>query len=132
MRVISVYTSVRVCAFLKRKGMSFKNHAALVRKTTRFGWTHTTRRLVFCIAEEPDPIHTTIMIFFFLFITEEFVEVIKQTTLHQKVPFNFDSEFVKMYFGRERKRAVNYVEFSQFLHVSYLLMYQGDLGNEEQ
>lgn len=47
---------------------------------------------------------------------EEFVEVIKQTTLHQKVPFNFDSEFVKMYFGKERKRAVNYAEFSQFLH----------------
>lgn len=51
--------------------------------------------------------------------TEEFVEVIKQTTLHQKVPFNFDSDFVKMYFGKERKRAINYVEFSQFLHVSH-------------
>ncbi|XP_066961578.1 calcium-binding mitochondrial carrier protein Aralar1 isoform X2 [Macrobrachium rosenbergii] len=47
---------------------------------------------------------------------EEFVEVIKQTTLHQKVPFNFESDFIKFYFGKERKRAVNYVEFSQFLH----------------
>ncbi|KAK8384570.1 hypothetical protein O3P69_014268 [Scylla paramamosain] len=47
---------------------------------------------------------------------EEFVEVIKQTTLHQKVPFDFDSDFVKMYFGKERKRAINYTEFSQFLH----------------
>ncbi|XP_042206783.1 calcium-binding mitochondrial carrier protein Aralar1-like isoform X1 [Homarus americanus] len=47
---------------------------------------------------------------------EEFVEVIKQTVLHQKVPFDFDSEFVKMYFGKERKRVINYVEFSQFLH----------------
>lgn len=51
--------------------------------------------------------------------TEEFVEVIKQTTLHQKVPFDFDSDFVKMYFGKERKRAINYAEFSQFLHVSH-------------
>ncbi|KAG7154858.1 Calcium-binding mitochondrial carrier protein Aralar1-like, partial [Homarus americanus] len=48
---------------------------------------------------------------------EEFVEVIKQTVLHQKVPFDFDSEFVKMYFGKERKRVINYVEFSQFLHL---------------
>lgn len=47
---------------------------------------------------------------------EEFVEVIKQTTLHQKVPFDFDSDFVKMYFGKERKRTINYNEFSQFLH----------------
>ncbi|XP_042874042.1 calcium-binding mitochondrial carrier protein Aralar1-like [Penaeus japonicus] len=47
---------------------------------------------------------------------EEFMEVIKQTTLHQRVPFNFESDFVKMYFGKDRKRSVNYLEFSQFLH----------------
>ncbi|XP_069961321.1 calcium-binding mitochondrial carrier protein Aralar1 isoform X2 [Cherax quadricarinatus] len=47
---------------------------------------------------------------------EEFVEVMKQTVLHQKVPFDFDSEFVKMYFGKERKRFISYAEFSQFLH----------------
>lgn len=47
---------------------------------------------------------------------EEFMEVIKQTTLHQRVPFNFESDFVKMYFGKDRNRSVNYVEFSQFLH----------------
>lgn len=51
-------------------------------------------------------------------ISEEFMEVIKQTTLHQRVPFNFESDFVKMYFGKDRKRSVNYLEFSQFLHVS--------------
>lgn len=49
--------------------------------------------------------------------------MIKQTTLHQKVPFNFDSDFVKMYFGKERKRAINYNEFSQFLHVMYSFLY---------
>nr|XP_045619991.1 calcium-binding mitochondrial carrier protein Aralar1-like [Procambarus clarkii] len=47
---------------------------------------------------------------------DEFVEVIKQTILHQKVPFDFDSEFVKMYFGKERKRVISYAEFCQFLH----------------
>ncbi|XP_069169836.1 calcium-binding mitochondrial carrier protein Aralar1-like isoform X2 [Procambarus clarkii] len=52
---------------------------------------------------------------------DEFVEVIKQTILHQKVPFDFDSEFVKMYFGKERKRVISYAEFCQFLHVSYLV-----------
>ncbi|XP_076068969.1 calcium-binding mitochondrial carrier protein aralar1 isoform X2 [Oratosquilla oratoria] len=47
---------------------------------------------------------------------EEFVEVIKQTTLHKMVPFDFESTFVKMYFGKERNRAISYYEFSQFLH----------------
>lgn len=54
------------------------------------------------------------------------MEVINQTTLHQKVPFNFDSEFVKMYFGKERKRAINYAEFSQFLHVSLANLHQNN------
>lgn len=58
-----------------------------------------------------------------MIFSEEFVEVIKQTTLHQKVPFNFDSDFVRMYFGKERKRAINYNEFSQFLHVMYFSVY---------
>ncbi|MCL4123586.1 UNVERIFIED_CONTAM: hypothetical protein GTU68_003129 [Idotea baltica] len=47
---------------------------------------------------------------------EEFMGVIKQTLLHQKVPFDFQCEFVKMYFGKDRKRAISYTEFSQFLH----------------
>ncbi|KAB7496155.1 Calcium-binding mitochondrial carrier protein Aralar1 [Armadillidium nasatum] len=52
----------------------------------------------------------------FLLFTEEFVGVIKKTILHLKVPFDFNSDFVKMYFGKERNRAISYTEFSQFLH----------------
>uniref|UniRef100_A0A4D5RA99 Calcium-binding mitochondrial carrier protein Aralar1 n=1 Tax=Scolopendra viridis TaxID=118503 RepID=A0A4D5RA99_SCOVI len=47
---------------------------------------------------------------------DEFEDVIQQTVLHQRIPFNLDSDFVKLYFGKDRKRAVSYVEFSQFLH----------------
>lgn len=51
-------------------------------------------------------------------VADEFCEVIKHTVLHKKVPFNFNSDFVKMYFGKDKKRSVTYHEFSQFLHVS--------------
>lgn len=47
---------------------------------------------------------------------EEFVGILKKTTLHQKIPFNFDCDFVKLYFGKEGKRDITYSEFSQFLH----------------
>ena len=45
-----------------------------------------------------------------------FGEVIKQTVLHKKMPFNFDCYFVKMYFGKDKIRTVTYHEFSQFLY----------------
>ena len=48
---------------------------------------------------------------------EEFAEVIKQTTLHGKVPFDLDGGFIKLYFGKDKRRVVTYTEFSQFLHV---------------
>jgi solute carrier family 25 (mitochondrial aspartate/glutamate transporter), member 12/13 len=33
-----------------------------------------------------------------------------------KVPFKLDGPFTELYFGRDRTRAINYSEFSQFLH----------------
>lgn len=53
-----------------------------------------------------------------LFFTEEFWEVMKKTELHHKMPLNPDSDFLKLYFGKDKNRVVNYSEFSQFLHVS--------------
>uniref|UniRef100_T1JI93 EF-hand domain-containing protein n=1 Tax=Strigamia maritima TaxID=126957 RepID=T1JI93_STRMM len=51
------------------------------------------------------------------FVTvDEFEDVVKQTVLHHRIPFDFESDFVKLYFGKEKKRAVSYSEFSQFLH----------------
>ncbi|XP_036140109.1 calcium-binding mitochondrial carrier protein Aralar1 isoform X4 [Monomorium pharaonis] len=47
---------------------------------------------------------------------EEFVEVMRKTVLHQKMPFNMDSSFIKLYFGKDKKRLISYAEFSQFLH----------------
>jgi hypothetical protein len=42
----------------------------------------------------------------------------KQTTLHQRIPFDMDGEFVRLYFGKEKSRQISYSEFSQFLHVT--------------
>lgn len=51
------------------------------------------------------------------FITyDEFEEIIKVTTLHKKIPFNFTSDFVRLHFGENHKRTVNFAEFSQVLH----------------
>ena len=36
----------------------------------------------------------------------------------QKYPFNYESEFVKNYFGAEKQVQVNYHEFTQLITVS--------------
>ena len=48
--------------------------------------------------------------------SDEFKQVIVETSLHKGIPFPFDSDFVKLYFGSKRNRNVTYAEFSQFLH----------------
>lgn len=40
----------------------------------------------------------------------------RKTALHKKLPFNMESTFVRLYFGKDKKRLVTYPEFSQFLH----------------
>ncbi|XP_049886743.1 calcium-binding mitochondrial carrier protein Aralar1-like isoform X2 [Pectinophora gossypiella] len=47
---------------------------------------------------------------------DEFAEVMQKTALHKKLPFNMESTFIRLYFGKDRKRLVTYPEFSQFLH----------------
>lgn len=49
---------------------------------------------------------------------EEFAAIISKTTIHGKMPFNFESEsdFIKLYFGKDKSRQISYSEFSQFLH----------------
>uniref|UniRef100_A0A8C2USF5 Solute carrier family 25 member 13 n=1 Tax=Chinchilla lanigera TaxID=34839 RepID=A0A8C2USF5_CHILA len=46
---------------------------------------------------------------------EDVKQVFEQTTIHQHIPFNWDSEFVQLHFGKERKRHLTYSEFTQFL-----------------
>ncbi|GFY71627.1 calcium-binding mitochondrial carrier protein Aralar1 [Trichonephila inaurata madagascariensis] len=47
---------------------------------------------------------------------DEFEEIIKHTTLHEQIPFNFGSEFLRLHFGGDRKREISYNEFTQLLH----------------
>ncbi|CAH1988523.1 unnamed protein product [Acanthoscelides obtectus] len=47
---------------------------------------------------------------------QEFSEVIQKTELHKKIPFNLNSPFIQLYFGKDKSRLVSYSEFSQFLH----------------
>lgn len=47
---------------------------------------------------------------------DEFEEIIKQTTLHAKIPFDFKGQFMALHFGEDRKRVVTFAEFSQVLH----------------
>ncbi|XP_059620900.1 calcium-binding mitochondrial carrier protein Aralar1 isoform X2 [Phlebotomus argentipes] len=46
----------------------------------------------------------------------DFVDVIKKTTLYAKLPLKLDGSFMERYFGKTKQRAINYAEFSQFLH----------------
>ncbi|KAI1289505.1 Calcium-binding mitochondrial carrier protein Aralar1 [Halotydeus destructor] len=47
---------------------------------------------------------------------DEFEEIIKKTTLHEKIPFDFKSKFIDLHFGGDRTRVVSFAEFSQVLH----------------
>jgi len=47
---------------------------------------------------------------------DEFRQIVQETSLHQSIPFPLDSDFVKLYFGKEKIRVITYAEFSQFLH----------------
>lgn len=49
----------------------------------------------------------------------EFSEVLLHTELHERIPFDLNGGFIKLYFGNDKKRLIGYVEFSQFLHVSF-------------
>jgi len=47
---------------------------------------------------------------------DEFLGILSKTTLHQKIPFNYECDFIKLYFGKDKQRQITYSEFSQFLH----------------
>ncbi|NXI47447.1 CMC1 protein, partial [Galbula dea] len=42
-------------------------------------------------------------------------EILEQTIIHLQIPFNWDCEFIRMHFGHNRKKHLNYSEFTQFL-----------------
>ena len=46
----------------------------------------------------------------------EFKEIMSKTLLHQKIPFDLESNFVQLYFGRKKNREIFFNEFCQFLH----------------
>lgn len=56
----------------------------------------------------------------FLFFPEDAKQVFGQTTIHQHIPFNWNSEFVQLHFGKDRKRHLTYAEFTQFLLVGLI------------
>ena len=52
-------------------------------------------------------------VYFFLLMEtwrsfDEFVAIISQTTLQNTVPFNYESDFIKLYFGRDKSRQISY------------------------
>ncbi|XP_021341671.1 calcium-binding mitochondrial carrier protein Aralar1-like isoform X1 [Mizuhopecten yessoensis] len=46
----------------------------------------------------------------------EFEEIIQHTTLNRKIPFDFDCDFIKLHFGKDKERKVTYPEFTQMIH----------------
>lgn len=70
---------------------------------------------------KPDGLYRTVFQLFDMdgsgYITHgEFEHVIKHTLLHEKIPFNFNSEFMRLHFGKDKQRFVSYAEFSQVIH----------------
>uniref|UniRef100_A0A3Q1GTW3 Solute carrier family 25 member 13 n=1 Tax=Acanthochromis polyacanthus TaxID=80966 RepID=A0A3Q1GTW3_9TELE len=46
---------------------------------------------------------------------EDVKQVFSKTTIHQHIPFNWDCEFIRLHFGTQRDKQLNYGEFTQFL-----------------
>ncbi|XP_035657554.1 calcium-binding mitochondrial carrier protein Aralar1-like isoform X2 [Branchiostoma floridae] len=46
---------------------------------------------------------------------DEFKSVMSQTRIHQHIPFDWEGEFCKMYFGWDKKKDLSYAEFTQLL-----------------
>lgn len=49
---------------------------------------------------------------------QDFKNIISQTTLHDMIPFDFESEFIQNQFGKDKKRQFSYEEFTQIIHVN--------------
>ena len=49
-----------------------------------------------------------------------FKQVLSETLIHKRVPFDFNSNFVKLYFGQKLNIDLNYHEFCQLLQVLLL------------
>eukprot|EP00062_Callorhinchus_milii_P018970 gi/632973020/ref/XP_007902945.1/ PREDICTED: calcium-binding mitochondrial carrier protein Aralar2 [Callorhinchus milii] len=48
-------------------------------------------------------------------IFDDVKQIFGQTVIHQHIPFNWNSEFVELYFGKQRQKRLTYQEFTRFL-----------------
>lgn len=72
-----------------------------------------------CVFEKKKIVITDCHFFCFSFVIylDEFENVIKKTTFFNKITFNFDTEFVKTYFGADKTAHVRFDDFSHLLQV---------------
>lgn len=61
---------------------------------------------------------------FQIYIAGEFEDIIKHTTLNREIPFNFNSEFISLHFGKDKQRKITYSEFTQLIHVRFPLCFE--------
>ena len=52
-------------------------------------------------------------------VVDEFKDVVQHTLVHMHIPFSFDSDIVRLYFGKNHDRNVSYNEFTQLVNVRY-------------
>ena len=58
-----------------------------------------------------------IIVYILIFFIDNFHKVLSSTLVHQQVNFNFESTFVKQYFGSDHSHELSYEEFVQLLQV---------------
>ena len=64
-------------------------------------------------------LYATLIERYYVFVSEEFEFVLKQTEVHNAIPFDFNTDFTRLYFGKNRQRRVTYAEFTQLLFVRH-------------
>lgn len=53
-------------------------------------------------------------------LPDEFKSIVMKTELYNQLNFDFESDFIKLYFGVDKDRDITYTEFTQLISVSLL------------
>ena len=56
-------------------------------------------------------------------VVDEFQLVVKSCKQYSKFPFEFDTEFATVYFGKDKNGSLSYSDFTHFMRVRFLFYF---------
>ena len=59
-----------------------------------------------------------IYIYLYFIFADEFQHIVKSCVIYNKIPFNFDTDFTKAFFGEKKDLQMSYADFTHFMQVT--------------